>query len=59
LENGDAVAEQEIIDPGERTAEEEMADAEERDLERWKSRTSSATVCNKSQSKYLCLVLEE
>jgi hypothetical protein len=52
LENGDAVAEQEIIDPGERTAEEEMADAEERDLERWKSRTSSATVCNKNPNIY-------
>jgi len=54
LENGDAVAEQERIDPGERTAEDEITDAEERDLERWKSRTSSATVCNKRQFKYLC-----
>lgn len=44
LEKGDAVAEPERIDPGERTAEDEIADADERDRDRWESKTSSATV---------------
>ena len=34
LEKGDAVAEPERMDPGERTAEDDMADAEERDRDR-------------------------
>ena len=44
LENGDAVAEPEIIELGERTANEEIPEADDRD--RAESRTSSATICS-------------
>ncbi len=53
MEKGDAVAEPERIDPGERTADEEIAEAEERDRDRCESKTSSATVCRIPSYQYV------